>query len=348
MLAMAVRAGAGLGTGALGPARSMKALDVGYRSRRMRSLRRVTSILAGTALLAACKPTQQPNAPEPGSAAVASPVAPEPTPAPAAADGTHAADTGSREPAPAVVGSPGAAEITCSFHWRKGVSHDFRPRDEKQVRVRTAGDGGALELGDARIGVALEANAAGGRNLVVGIDVGSTRIDEGFDFGKAQLPANLPPGGHGFTGLHYVTHPSSGSELQYWCESGAPATAGPASPAGTTLMCETIVTKGGQSSSAVHSLDPSGATGLPGPSFAAELGELQLGVTYMPGRHDSGGVLLDVGAAGGEGPLVHVLYQLHGEELPSNLFAGTAGFTGRTIVRDASGDQAEYGCWAVG
>ena len=24
-------------------------------------------------------------------------------------------------------------------------------------------------------------------------------------------------GGHGFTGLHYVHHPTSGAELQFWC-----------------------------------------------------------------------------------------------------------------------------------
>jgi hypothetical protein len=318
----------------------------------MRSLRLASCLLVGTALLAACKPAQSPSAPEPGSPTAAGPGAPtaEPEPAPAGADPdpTLPGDTAFREPASPVAGSPGATDIMCSFHWRKSASHDFRPRDEKVLRVHKAGDGRTLELGDARIGVQLEDNAAGGKRLVVGLDLGTTEIDEEFDFGAAQHPANLPPGGHGFTGLHYMTHPSSKSELQYWCESSTPAKAGPASPAGTALMCETMMAEGGEGSNAFHALETAGAVGFPGPSLAAELGELQLGVRYMPGGHDSGGVILDVGPTAGEGALVHVLYQLHGDDLPANLLPGTAGFTGRTTIRNGEGgDSVEYGCWAV-
>lgn len=40
-----------------------------------------------------------------------------------------------------------------------------------------------------------------------------------------QLPADRAPanqfvGGHGFTGLHYVYHPATGAELQFWCVAG--------------------------------------------------------------------------------------------------------------------------------
>ena len=33
-------------------------------------------------------------------------------------------------------------------------------------------------------------------------------------------PQNQFVGGHGFSGLIYVTHPISGAELQFWCEAG--------------------------------------------------------------------------------------------------------------------------------
>jgi hypothetical protein len=33
-------------------------------------------------------------------------------------------------------------------------------------------------------------------------------------------PQNQFVGGHGFTGLNYVYHPSSGAELQFWCVAG--------------------------------------------------------------------------------------------------------------------------------
>lgn len=40
-----------------------------------------------------------------------------------------------------------------------------------------------------------------------------------------QLPQDSGPidqfaGGHGFTGLTYVSHPASGAELQFWCAAG--------------------------------------------------------------------------------------------------------------------------------
>lgn len=43
-----------------------------------------------------------------------------------------------------------------------------------------------------------------------------------------QLPLDNGPinqfvGGHGFTGLNYFTHPTNGSELQYWCAADFPA-----------------------------------------------------------------------------------------------------------------------------
>lgn len=317
----------------------MKARDVGRRLAGMRSLRLGSCLFLGAALLAACKHAPPPDTAEPNAT---------PALAPAAPRATKSTETAFREPAPAVSGSSDAAEITCSFHWRRSVSHDFRPRDEKLVRMAEAGEARALELGDTRIGVALEESAGGGRRLVVGIDLGTTEIDDDFDFGAALHPASLPPGGHGFTGLHYVTHPSSGSELQYWCDSSEPPTAGPASPADTAIMCEAVVVEGGEASNAFHALEVSAATPLQGSSLEAGLGARRLGVTYLPGSFESGGVMLGVGPARGDGSLVHVLYQLHGEDLPANLFTGTFGFTGRTTVRDArSGDHVEYGCWAV-
>ncbi|MCP5099733.1 MAG: hypothetical protein GY943_29620 [Chloroflexi bacterium] len=39
-----------------------------------------------------------------------------------------------------------------------------------------------------------------------------------YQLTKTEAPLNQFVGGHGFTGLHYVTHPESGAELQYWCE----------------------------------------------------------------------------------------------------------------------------------
>lgn len=38
-----------------------------------------------------------------------------------------------------------------------------------------------------------------------------------YQFSKTETLRNQFVGDHGFTGLHYVYHPTSGAELQYWC-----------------------------------------------------------------------------------------------------------------------------------
>jgi hypothetical protein len=38
-----------------------------------------------------------------------------------------------------------------------------------------------------------------------------------YQISKTEALQNQFIGGHGFTGLHYVYHPDSGAELQYWC-----------------------------------------------------------------------------------------------------------------------------------
>ena len=38
-----------------------------------------------------------------------------------------------------------------------------------------------------------------------------------YQMQKTEAPRNQFSGGHGFTGLGYVYHPTSRAELQYWC-----------------------------------------------------------------------------------------------------------------------------------
>ena len=38
-----------------------------------------------------------------------------------------------------------------------------------------------------------------------------------YQMSKTEALRNQFVGDHGFTGLHYVYHPTSGAELQYWC-----------------------------------------------------------------------------------------------------------------------------------
>ena len=38
-----------------------------------------------------------------------------------------------------------------------------------------------------------------------------------YQLSKTERPVNQAVGGHGFTGLHYVYHPHTEVELQFWC-----------------------------------------------------------------------------------------------------------------------------------
>ncbi len=42
-------------------------------------------------------------------------------------------------------------------------------------------------------------------------------ISQLYQLPAARGPQNQFIGGHGFTGLNYVYHPTTGAELQYWC-----------------------------------------------------------------------------------------------------------------------------------
>ncbi|MFN2138614.1 MAG: hypothetical protein ACK2UK_21840 [Candidatus Promineifilaceae bacterium] len=50
-------------------------------------------------------------------------------------------------------------------------------------------------------------------------DAGETTIyhSQLYQLQQESGPQNQFVGGHGFTGLGYSTHPTSGAELQYWC-----------------------------------------------------------------------------------------------------------------------------------
>ena len=256
-------------------------------------------------------------------------------------DAPRSASTSPSDPSPPVAAAPAPAAptaktepLSCSFHWRKSDAHSFRKGDEKALKLTASGDAHTVELGDVQIAVGLDDNGAGGRQVSVAIDLDAMQIDDAYDFGTAASPANLPPGGHGFTGLHYVKHPGSGSELQYWCEAGDPPEPGTVSASRTPITCETIA----GSKRDTHRLTDS--------TLATSAGGTHLAVRHLPGEHDAGGVIVDFVAKSGGG--VHVLYQLLGDELPVNLFANNAGFTGRTTITDpATGDAVAYSCSAT-
>ena len=62
-----------------------------------------------------------------------------------------------------------------------------------------------------------------GRSLRVAVltaGTGEELSSQLYQMSKTERPQNEFVGGHGFTGLAYAFHPTSRSELQYWCVAG--------------------------------------------------------------------------------------------------------------------------------
>ena len=116
---------------------------------------------------------------------------------------------------PAVV----PVRIECQVFYRASTSESL---SESSVQLTTDGDVEVIEFDDLGFSASYFDDGFEARALVISI----TNLDSGdeiarqlnqMDRGKSLI--NQFIGGHGFTGLIYVNHPSSPGELQYFCES---------------------------------------------------------------------------------------------------------------------------------
>ncbi len=177
---------------------------------------------------------------------------------------------------------------------------------------------------------------------------GSGTISERYDFGTAIAAAHLPSGGHGFTGLRYLTHPTSGSELQYFCggydastdfsdEAFSQSTPGPAAPASSTISCALTLTDATGAVLSNEVLVVDSAT-----PRSASVGEFSFEARRVAGEYDSGGIMIDASMPGVP-RLLHSLYQTHGGDVPMNLVQGPS-FTGERTLTEPGGSTLTYAC----
>jgi len=115
--------------------------------------------------------------------------------------------------------------ITCEVFYRPAAGASF---DESTLTLSTAGDQSAnrasAEFDDMRFEATFLSDAGEGKSLSVAVTDPSTgaELTRGlyqFDSGAGLRDQFV--GGHGFTGLAYVFHPGSGSEIQYFCAAGS-------------------------------------------------------------------------------------------------------------------------------
>ena len=234
----------------------------------------------------------------------------------------------------------GGERIACSFWARTGAG----PMSETPTVLEVGEAAETLSLAGFDIEAAMIPSDDGGRTLRVATVVDDTTVQSRFDFGTRAAPSHLPAGGHGFTGLRYLTAPATGNELQYACgayaegvdvsdelaSQGAP---GPGLGAGD-VACELAVTD-----DAGTELGRETFTLAPGGSREIEaLGAFAMTVRRIEPGPESGGVVIDVG------PNVHTLYQLTAPGRPANTLEGPS-FTGeQTLERD--GQVLRYRCWS--
>ncbi len=110
--------------------------------------------------------------------------------------------------------------VSCEVYYRPAAG---TPLEGTKLTLSTAGDRKMLDFDDLRFEATLLSDAGEGQSLSIAVSdlVAEAELTRGlYQFDPQQGLADQFVGGHGFTGLAYVYHPASTSELQYFCTAG--------------------------------------------------------------------------------------------------------------------------------
>jgi hypothetical protein len=109
--------------------------------------------------------------------------------------------------------------IDCRVFYRPSVTETLS--GESAVTLTTSGDHEIIEFDDMEFSAQYWDDQFEGRSLVISVaspDTGDEVVRQLYQMDRAKSLINQFIGGHGFTGLIYVYHPSSTAELQCFCE----------------------------------------------------------------------------------------------------------------------------------
>lgn len=244
--------------------------------------------------------------------------------------------------------------MACHFFWRQSNEHGFDKANQARAELAVGEAPKTLKLGDYAIATKL-GEERGGVVLDLEVEAAASGVlaQERYAFATAS-PDHLPASGHGFTGLRYLTHPGSGSELQYFCgsygqsanlddDAVAHSRPGPKATNPTQLSCELELQDGDGVKLEAKSLeiaDPTGAGA--NKARSATLGDFSFEVRYLSNfEGESGGPIIDA-KVGGK-PFLHTLFQAMPPAMPTNLTTD-AGFTGQRTLVSGSGQRLTYRC----
>jgi hypothetical protein len=133
---------------------------------------------------------------------------------------------GSCSPPAAAQGSGRPAAVECKLFWRASneVGPGESPGDPKfqfQERVARAEPGKPAQasLADVTLSVSYTADEFEGSSVSVGAAFdGKPLVTSLYQLERSPPPRNQFAGGHGFTGLVYLSHPTKGGDYQFICQ----------------------------------------------------------------------------------------------------------------------------------
>jgi hypothetical protein len=125
--------------------------------------------------------------------------------------------------APSPTPQAGASTFECTVFYRPATTAEGQAQSEETtVSLVQHGDDEIITFGDLELQARYSDDAVEGRSLVISVTAQDTErilVQQLYQFiPEAELRDQFA-GGHGFTGLTYVHHPTSSAELQYFCQS---------------------------------------------------------------------------------------------------------------------------------
>ena len=118
---------------------------------------------------------------------------------------------------PARAADPGS--ISCTLYYRPAATEAYPEHEEAVVQVN-ANEQKSASLGKLQLTLSYTDTAWDGASASVGVAADDLRLMSSlFQFERGERPVNQFHGGHGFTGLIYLTHPTEGGDYQLVCKS---------------------------------------------------------------------------------------------------------------------------------
>ncbi|MFC2105150.1 hypothetical protein ACFLS0_00080 [Candidatus Bipolaricaulota bacterium] len=124
----------------------------------------------------------------------------------------------SRSPEEAGGQSVVPVSIDCRVFYRPSASESL---SESAITLTTNADHEVIAFADMEFNAEYSDDEFEGRSLLISVtsqDTGDEIVRHLYQMDRGKSLSNQFIGGHGFTGLIYVYHPSSTAELQCFCE----------------------------------------------------------------------------------------------------------------------------------